>query len=157
MYFTPDWVNLSKRGGKDGVFQGLEGLLWGISQGEAREKSRGAALPARGNPVLPNSFYSYLHSISNTIFQSTKVSWRGNFFKCYFSSLLMTNCKFWHNFIFMNLLCKIFFYYFFFWRTHVEVVKKKALKNCDESWSKSCVGWDQLWTVIISKQLELLT
>ena len=32
----------------DGVFQGLAGLLRGISEGEARGKSRGAALPARG-------------------------------------------------------------------------------------------------------------
>ena len=28
-----EWVNLSKRGGKDGVFQGLAGLLQGISRG----------------------------------------------------------------------------------------------------------------------------
>ena len=28
-----EWVNLSKRGGKDGVFQGLAGMLQGISIG----------------------------------------------------------------------------------------------------------------------------
>ena len=39
-----DWVYLSKRGGMDGVFQGLAGLLRGISRG----KSLGAALQARG-------------------------------------------------------------------------------------------------------------
>ena len=46
-YGPVDWVNPSKRGGMDGVFQGLAGLLQGISQG--------AALPARGNPVHPDS------------------------------------------------------------------------------------------------------
>ena len=56
-----DWVNLSKRGGKDGVF-------------------RGVALPARGKPRPPRLFYSELHSISSTVFQSTEVSRRVNFF-----------------------------------------------------------------------------
>ena len=36
-----DLVNLSKRGGKDGVFRGLAGLLRGISQGLLRGISRG--------------------------------------------------------------------------------------------------------------------
>ena len=58
------WVNLSKRGGKDGVFQGLAGLL------------RGAALPAQGKPRPSRLFYSDLHSISNTVFQNTEVSRR---------------------------------------------------------------------------------
>ena len=49
---SPYWVNLSKREGKDKVFQGLAGLLRGISPGE----SRGAALPAREKLVLPDSF-----------------------------------------------------------------------------------------------------
>ena len=34
--FEIEWVNLSKRGGKDEVFQGLAGLLWGISRGRAQ-------------------------------------------------------------------------------------------------------------------------
>ena len=52
---TLDWVNLSKRGGMDGVFQGLAGLLRGIS--------RGAALPAQGKPRPFRLFYSDLHYI----------------------------------------------------------------------------------------------
>ena len=32
---TTDWVNLSKRVGKDGVFQGLAGLLRWISRGRS--------------------------------------------------------------------------------------------------------------------------
>ena len=55
------WVNLSKRGGKEGVFQG-------------------AALPARGKPRPSWLFYSNLHSISNTVFQSTEVSRRVRIF-----------------------------------------------------------------------------
>ena len=50
-------VSLSKRGGKDGVFQGLAGMLRGIS--------RGAALPAQGKPRPSRFFYLDLHSISN--------------------------------------------------------------------------------------------
>ena len=30
-----EWVNPSKRGGMDGVFRGLAGLLWGISRGQS--------------------------------------------------------------------------------------------------------------------------
>ena len=74
-----EWVNLSKRGGKDGVFRGLAGLLRGIPEGEARGQSRGAALPARGKPRPSRLFYSDLHSISNTVFQSTEVSRQVNF------------------------------------------------------------------------------
>ena len=50
----PDWTNLSKRGGMDRVFQGLAGLLQGIS----REKWRGKALPAEGKPCPTRLFYS---------------------------------------------------------------------------------------------------
>ena len=50
-----DWVTPSKRGGMDGVFRGLAGLL--------RGKSQGAALPARGKPRPSQLFYSDLHSI----------------------------------------------------------------------------------------------
>ena len=51
-----DWVNPSKSGGMDEVFQGLAEPLRGISQGQSWWKSWRAALPARGNPFLPNSF-----------------------------------------------------------------------------------------------------
>ena len=47
--FAQDFRVLSKRGGKVGVFQGLAGLLRGISWGTA-------ALPAEENPVLADSF-----------------------------------------------------------------------------------------------------
>ena len=43
---TAYWVNLSKRGEKDGVFGGLAGLLQGISGGRS----------LREIPVLPDSF-----------------------------------------------------------------------------------------------------
>ena len=49
----PYWVNLSKRGGKEGVFRALAGLL------------RGATLPAREKPRPSRLFYSDLHSIYN--------------------------------------------------------------------------------------------
>ena len=42
--------NLSKRGGKDGLFQGLAGLLRGISRG------REQPCQPEENPVLPDSF-----------------------------------------------------------------------------------------------------
>ena len=51
------WVNLSKGGGKDWVFQGLAGLLRWISQGRSPRESRGAALPARGKPCPSQPFY----------------------------------------------------------------------------------------------------
>ena len=42
------WINLSKRGGKDRVFQGLAGLLWGIPEE--------LNCQAKENSVLPDSF-----------------------------------------------------------------------------------------------------
>ena len=50
-----EWVNLSKREEKDGVFQGLAGLLQGISQGRSPSEIPRSSLPARGN-VLPDYF-----------------------------------------------------------------------------------------------------
>ena len=47
------WDNLSKRGGKDGVFRGLVGLLQGISRGEARGKS------LRSRPASPRKTPSF--------------------------------------------------------------------------------------------------
>ena len=47
--FEKEWVNLSKRGGKGEVFQGLAGLLRGISRGQS-------LMETEGNPVLPDSF-----------------------------------------------------------------------------------------------------
>ena len=50
-------VYLSKRGGKDGVFQGLVGLLQGISQGQSpREIPRRSPASLGENPVLPDLF-----------------------------------------------------------------------------------------------------
>ena len=49
-------------------------------EGKARGKSRGAALPARGKPRPSRPFNLDLLSISNTVFQSTEVSRRVNFF-----------------------------------------------------------------------------
>ena len=59
------WGNLSKRGGKDGVFRGLVGLLKGFPEGKAGGKSEVAALPAEGTPCPSQLFYLDLHSISN--------------------------------------------------------------------------------------------
>ena len=59
------WVNLSKRGGKEGVFRELAGLLRGISRGQSSRKI------LRSSPATPRktlSFrlcYSDLHSISH--------------------------------------------------------------------------------------------
>ena len=47
------WVNLSKRGRKDGVFRGLAGRLRGISGGQ-RPRELPRSSPA--SPVLPDSF-----------------------------------------------------------------------------------------------------
>ena len=47
------WVNPSKRGGMDGVFQGMTGLLIGISGGQ-RPREIPRSSPA--NPVHPDSF-----------------------------------------------------------------------------------------------------
>ena len=80
------WINLSKRGGMDGVFRGLAGFSEGFPKGEARWKSRGAALSAWGKPrPLPPSqlFYSDLHYILNTFFyfpNSRKMRSRNIFF-----------------------------------------------------------------------------
>ena len=57
-----------------GFSEGWQGCSEGFPEGEARGKSRGAALPARGKPRPSRLFYSDLHSISNTVFQSTEVS-----------------------------------------------------------------------------------
>ena len=167
-FLTRYWVNLSKRGGKDGVFRGLTGLLRGIFEGEARGKSRGAALPGRGKPRPSQLFYSDLHSIFNTVFQSTEVSRRVNFVKRYFSSLQIAYSD---TTFFSWIVCAEFFFdYVFCCKTPVKSCKK-ALRDCDKSWSMSWVeyhifSWDQffrafwytkLWTVITSKRLELLT
>ena len=50
-----DWVNLSKRGGKDGVSRGLAGLLRGISQGRSpREILRSSPISPRKIPSFPS-------------------------------------------------------------------------------------------------------
>ena len=49
-----DWVNPSKRGGTDGVFQGLAGLLWGISRGRSPgEIPRSSPASTRKTPSIP--------------------------------------------------------------------------------------------------------
>ena len=61
----PGWVNPSKRGGMDGVFQGLAGLLRGISRGQnprdiprAKPEGNREELPCQPeeNPILPDFF-----------------------------------------------------------------------------------------------------
>ena len=48
------WVNLSKRGGKDGIFWGLAGLLWGISRRRSpREIPRSSPASPRKTPSFP--------------------------------------------------------------------------------------------------------
>ena len=63
-----------------GFSKGWQGCSEGFPEGEAQGKSRGAALPARGKPRPSRLFYADLHSISNTVFQSTEVIRRVNFF-----------------------------------------------------------------------------
>ena len=65
-----DWVNPSKRGGTDRVFQGLAGLVWRISW----VKSLGPALPARGKSSPSQVFYSDSYSISYRLFQLFKIA-----------------------------------------------------------------------------------
>ena len=49
-----DWVNPSKRGGMDGVFQGLAGLLQGISRGGSpREIPRSSPASPRKTLSIP--------------------------------------------------------------------------------------------------------
>ena len=51
------WVNPSKRLGMDGFFQGLAGLLRGISRGQSlKEILRSSPASPRKNPVHPDSF-----------------------------------------------------------------------------------------------------
>ena len=63
------WVNLSKRVGKDGIFQGLAGLLRGISRGQRpRERPRSSAASQRKTPsfvtlLLRFTFY-FQHNFS---------------------------------------------------------------------------------------------
>ena len=48
------WVNLSKTGGKDGVFRGLAGLLRGIPRGRSpREILRSSPASPRKTPSIP--------------------------------------------------------------------------------------------------------
>ena len=59
------WVSPSKRGGMDGVFQGLAGLLWGISQGQSpSEILRSSPTSLRKTLSLPTLFLD-LHFFSS--------------------------------------------------------------------------------------------
>ena len=51
-----EWVNLSKRGWKDGVFRGLVGLLRGISRANPEGNPEEQPGQPEENPVLPDSF-----------------------------------------------------------------------------------------------------
>ena len=55
--------NPSKKRGTDGITEGWQGCSKGFPKGEARGKSRGAALPARGKFCFSWLFYLDLHSI----------------------------------------------------------------------------------------------
>ena len=98
-YYPVDWVNLSKRGEKNRVFQGLAGLLRGISRGQSpREILRSSSASPRKTPSFPTlllrfTFY-FQHGFSK--FWGENAS---KFFLHYFSSLLIKNCKFWQNFL----------------------------------------------------------
>ena len=46
-----------------GFFEGWQGCSEGFPKGEAKEKSRGADLPAQGKPRPSRFFYLDLHSI----------------------------------------------------------------------------------------------
>ena len=53
-FLTPFWVNPSKRGGMDGVFWGLAGLLQGISRGRIpTEILRSSPASPRKAPSIP--------------------------------------------------------------------------------------------------------
>ena len=138
-----------KDSGWTGFSSGWQGCSAGFPEGKAKGKSRGAALPAQGKPRPSGLFYSYLHSISKTICQSTEVSRRVNFLNAisaYFDDKLqiLTQLSF-HEFFVQN----IFFDKLFCCRTPVKSCKK-ALKDYDESWSKPWVeyhifSWDQFF------------
>ena len=68
-WLVQHWVNLSKRGGKDGVFQGLAGL---------RGKLRGAAINARGKPS-PSKLYFRKSNCCPTIPFLEYISWYNPF------------------------------------------------------------------------------
>ena len=53
------WVNLSKRGGMNKVFQVVARLLPGISQGEAEGSSRGAQMSSTGS-IKPYCLYRFV-------------------------------------------------------------------------------------------------
>ena len=73
-----------KEEGWTGFSKGWQGCSEGFSEGEARGKSRGAALPARGKPHPSRLFYSDLHSISNRFFEISVLA----FLKCMDGSVL---------------------------------------------------------------------
>ena len=50
------WFNMSKRGGKDGFFQGWQGWSEGFSEGKARGNSEEQPSQLKENPVLLDSF-----------------------------------------------------------------------------------------------------
>ena len=59
----PYWVIQVKEEGWTGFSEGWQDCSEGFPEGEARGKSRGAALPAQGKPSPSRLFYLDLHSI----------------------------------------------------------------------------------------------
>ena len=95
------WVNLNKRGGMNGVFRGLAGLLRWISQGQSpREIPRSSpASPRKHRPS--RLFYSDLHSISNRVFlnfQNSNKIWSRFFCEANLGHFWWKNSKFMDNY-----------------------------------------------------------
>ena len=136
------WVNLSKRGGKDGVLRGLAGLLQGISRGrilsEIPWSSPDSPRKTLSFPTLLLRFILYFqHNFSKYWGQQAS-----KFFWMLFQ--LTSDDK---KQILKQLVQNIFFHNFFC-KTPVKSCKK-AIKDCDDSWTRSWVeyhifSWDQL-------------
>ena len=124
------WVNPSKRGGTDGLFRGLAGLLKGISQGRTtREIPRSSPASLRKTLSFPTLFSQIF--ILFQLPKIGKVSIAYSFYKCLFGQLLLQNFKFWDNF-FHKFCVEHIFIITFFW-SPVEG-SKTAIQDRDESW-----------------------
>ena len=129
-------VNLSKRGGKDRVFQRLARLLRGISQGRSpREILKSSPASPRKTPSIPTlllrfTFY-FQHGFSKY--------WRQQENKLFLNAI---SVHFWWQiansditFLLKKFCAEHFCDYLFCCRTPVKSCKK-ALKDCDKSRSK---------------------
>ena len=112
------WI---KEEGRTGFSKGWKGCSEGFPEGEARGISPGAALPAQGKPCPSRLFYSDLHSISNTVFQSNEVSRRVNFFLTLFQLTsddklqILTQLSF-HKFVVRNTVVINYFVVWPLWK-----------------------------------------